>query len=97
MNLFELRGEFGGAAFVSRAEVKVEQALERRTVARRSLQNIFEEMRGLLREAVAREEVHIRECLRDVFLRLFIERLFEDGGRRWSNRFLVFVNSWRWF
>ena len=97
MNLFELRGKFCGATFVSRAEMQVEKALERRRVARRSLQNIFEEMRGLLRETVAREEVHIRERLRDVFLRLFIERFFDDGGRRRNNRLLVFVDSWRWF
>ena len=97
MNLFELRGKFGGAAFVSCAKVQVEKALERGRVARRALQHIFEKVRGLLREAVAREEVHIRERLRDVLLRFFIERLFDDGGRRYGNRLLVFVNSWRWF
>ena len=82
MNLFELRGKLCGAAFVSRAKVQVEKALERGRVARRALQNVFEKVRGLLREAVAREEVHIRERLRDVFLRFLIERLFDDGGRR---------------
>ena len=49
VNLFELGGQLGGAAFISSAEVHVEQALERRGMTRRALQNIFEQMRGLLR------------------------------------------------
>ena len=78
MNLFELRGQLGGATFVARAEMHIEQPFERRSVARRALQNIFEQMRGFLRQAVAREQVHIRQRLRDVFLRFFVERFFDD-------------------
>ena len=53
VNLFQLSGQLSGAALVARAEIKVEQALERGSVPRRALQNVFEKVRGLLRQPVA--------------------------------------------
>src|SRR6202030_2361135 len=55
MNLFELRGQVCRAPFVSCAEMHIEQALEGGRVPWGALQNIFEQIGGLLRKTVARE------------------------------------------
>src|ERR1700746_799957 len=75
----------------------VEQTLECGRVPWGALQNIFEQIGGLLRKAVTREQGDIRQRLRDVFLRLFIVGLFNDRRRRWRNWLLIFINSWRRF
>ena len=55
MNLFELRSQFRGAPVVARSQVQIEQSFERRGMPRRALQHVFQQMRGLLRQAIAGE------------------------------------------
>src|SRR5208282_5464701 len=82
VNLLKQRRRFCRATLVATPEVQVEQALESRSMARRALQNVLEKMRGLLRQPVTREEVHVRERLSHVALSFFVEFLFEDRQRR---------------
>ena len=84
MDLLELSGQFRGAALVARAQVEVEQALECGRMPWRTLQDVLEEVRGLLRKPVAREEVHIGQRLRDIALRLLIKPFL--GVPDWSRR-----------
>ena len=49
MNLFQLRGEFGGAPVVACAKNKVEQFLECWRMARRAAQDGFEQSNCFLR------------------------------------------------
>ena len=78
MNLLELRCQLGGALVVPRSEVHIEQALNGWRVTRSAFEHALEEMRRFLRQAVAREKIHIGKGLRDVALRFLIER-FVDG------------------
>src|SRR6266700_1405642 len=82
MDLFQLRGEFGGAPVVTCAEDEVEQFFECRRVARRAAQNGLKQTNGFLRESVAGEQVDVGERLRDELLCLFVERRL--GGRDWK-------------
>ena len=82
VNLFQLRGEFGSAAVVAGAKNEVEQFFECRSVARCAAQDGFEQSNGFLREAVAGEQVHVGERLRDKFLCFFVESgLIRNDGR----------------
>ena len=80
MNLFELRGKFGGAPIVAGTEDEIEKFFQRRGVTRRAAQNRFEQADGFLRQAVAGEEVYVGKRLSDELLRVVVERRF--GGDR---------------
>jgi hypothetical protein len=76
VNLFELRGKFGGAAVVAGAEDEIEKFFEGRSVARSTAEDGFEQTNGFLGKPVTGEEINIRERLGDKPLRIFVERSF---------------------
>src|SRR5882762_684737 len=85
VDLLQLRGKFGGTPVVACAKDKVEQFFECRRVARCAAQDGLEQPNGFLREAVAGEEVHVGERLRNESLRLIVKRRFAgcDRGLDW--------------
>ena len=79
-NLLEKRGELRGAAVIARTDGKIEQALEDRGVARRALQDGFQEIDRFLRQAIAGKQIDIGQSLRDVSLSFFFERRLGRHG-----------------
>src|SRR5271155_2199089 len=73
-NLFQLRSKLRRPQFVPSPQRDIQQPLQRRRMTRRLLEHALQQMRGLLRQTVTREQIHIRQCLRDIFLRFFIQR-----------------------
>ena len=73
MKFFKTSSKFGCATVIGRGENKIQKLFECRRVTRRAPQNSFEQADGFLREAVAREQIDVRERLGDKFLRVFVE------------------------
>ena len=71
---------------IARADGKIEQTLEDRSVARRALQDGFQKIDRFLRQTIAGKQIDIGQGLRDVTLRFFLERRFGRRGNRRPGR-----------
>jgi hypothetical protein len=87
MDLLELGSQLGGAAIVACAEDKIEKLFKRGSVTRSAAQDSFEKTDGFLSQAVAGEEVDVRQGLGDELLRLFVE--LRLGRRRNGGGFVT--------
>jgi len=74
VDLFQLRGEFGGTPVVACPKDKVEQFFEGGRVAGCAAEDGLKQPNGFLGEAVAGKQVDVSEGLGDKFLRIFVER-----------------------
>ena len=68
---------------VARAEVQVQEPLQSDGVSWHALQHGFQQIHGLLRQAVAGEQVHIRKGLGEEPLGFFVGRFARRGRGGW--------------